>query len=330
MAKKIVLLGMPESYGLSMTIVQELQKMDFLVVDISFKDYGFQYKNWKQKIISWYNKKIKGNKHFKNDLKFAPYKSKIDSIIDSYEKFDYALFIRADIYPKYILDKVRRKTRKFIGYQWDGLSRYPRINEYIPLFDKFFVFDKEDAFKNNRVIPITNFYIEKECDNVLTPIKRAIFLGSFFKDRYDILITIQKLLHEKKIDFDIFLLGAEAKNSIADKLTFEILKSPLPYNNYLSTLMKYDIIIDLPLSIHHGFSFRVLEALGLEKKLITTNSSLMQADFYDKNNIFVLNQHNKEDIILFLEKPYKKLDKSIKEKYNFKNWINTLLMLDNE
>jgi hypothetical protein len=59
-------------------------------------------------------------------------------------------------------------------------------------------------------------------------------------------------------------------------------------------------------------------------KVITTNSSVVNYDFYHPNNIFVFND-NYLDLKEFIELPYKILPVEITNKYKFINWFNSNL-----
>lgn len=80
-------------------------------------------------------------------------------------------------------------------------------------------------------------------------------------------------------------------------------------------------LVDFINGKHCGLSFRTFEAMGYDKKLITTNAEIIKYDFYNPNNIFVLNNDNLAKLNEFLEKPYEPLPVEIKQKYSFTNWI---------
>jgi hypothetical protein len=70
-----------------------------------------------------------------------------------------------------------------------------------------------------------------------------------------------------------------------------------------------------------GLTLRPLEALYAEKKLITNDINIKTYDFYNPNNIFVLEDNNFDKINDFLNKNYQTVDDKITEKYQFSNWI---------
>jgi hypothetical protein len=82
-------------------------------------------------------------------------------------------------------------------------------------------------------------------------------------------------------------------------------------------------------SVHSGLSFRTFEALGFNKKLITTNPIIKDYDFYDDQNIFFADETTDfSNINDFLNSDYKEIDPIIKNKYSFSNWIKYILEID--
>lgn len=46
-----------------------------------------------------------------------------------------------------------------IAYQWDGMSRFPEVDETIGFFDEFYVFDKNDIESNSKSCLILQIFI---------------------------------------------------------------------------------------------------------------------------------------------------------------------------
>ena len=59
----------------------------------------------------------------------------------------------------------------------------------------------------------------------------------------------------------------------------------------------------------------------MEKKLITNNSSVVEYDFYNPKNIFVIGQRSNDELNAFIETPYEPVSDSIVEKYTFSSWV---------
>lgn len=78
----------------------------------------------------------------------------------------------------------------------------------------------------------------------------------------------------------------------------------MPYSDVLKALGRTRAILHLINGGQDGITFRVMESLIFEIKLITDNRKLMQYDFYNPDNIFVLGVDNIEGLPKFLSKPY--------------------------
>ena len=110
-------------------------------------------------------------------------------------------------------------------------------------------------------------------------------------------------------------LGIELKprRKINEKETYELMKSS-------------NIIVDVPMANQNGLTIRTFEALGFNRKLITTNKNIVNYDFYNPTNIYVYEGEGNFDFESdFFKKPYEKLPAEIKEKYSLSSFISTLL-----
>ena len=59
----------------------------------------------------------------------------------------------------------------------------------------------------------------------------------------------------------------------------------------------------------------------MKKKLITNNKDIINYDFYNSNNIFVLGEDNLDNIKEFIEKEYVEIDEKIINYYDFYEWL---------
>ncbi|MGE8425144.1 MAG: hypothetical protein ACN6PI_20070, partial [Sphingobacterium siyangense] len=99
----------------------------------------------------------------------------------------------------------------------------------------------------------------------------------------------------------------------------------VPFNKAYEYYLDSKIILDLAHPNQRGLSFRPFEAIGLEKKLITT-ANIDQADLYHEDNVYIIKDINTIDIPKsFIENDYRIISSNIKEKYFIKNWIQTII-----
>ena len=88
-----------------------------------------------------------------------------------------------------------------------------------------------------------------------------------------------------------------------------------------------DIIIEIQRTEQIGLSFRIFEALGYHKKLITTNADVMNYDFYHPQNILVIDPENPKIPEEFVNSQYLEIDRSILDFYKIDTWVKRVFEL---
>ena len=160
--KKIMLI-MPPDFDVYMAVERNLQYVGFRQVVVLAPRFKCTFK---VRLLNFIQKRILGNKKYKKRLVAAFYAAAIDKAVRNMpeKSVDYAIVIRHD---KIRIDTIRRLNEvacKVVGYQWDGLDRFPKVFEVIPLFERFFVFDPNDVPKYKAQFPnllsCTNFYFD--------------------------------------------------------------------------------------------------------------------------------------------------------------------------
>ncbi|MFV0248639.1 MAG: hypothetical protein ACK5H1_06740 [Tenacibaculum sp.] len=329
--KKKIILGLPKTFSFFKIIKKNIEFYGYEVISICYEErHNFKYKNFPQRAYNFFRKTFLNDKNYKNKLKFKLYRDMIESVINSIDgKVDYTLLIRADIYPIDVLNKLKKKSKKLIAYQWDGLHRFPAIYTHIKLFDRFFVFDKTDFnYKKANLLPLTNFYFDYDKSTIpLEACENDIyFIGSLVHERMPQIINFINYVKnlDLKLDINIFYSNKCDRDKYAIK-GVKYINKHMDYEDNIKFLKNSKIIVDFLNQTHRGLSFRTFEALCFDKKLITNNPEVKNYDFYNSNNIFIWNGNNIDKLEEFINLPYKKIDNSIKLKYSFKNWLNYVL-----
>lgn len=321
---KSIILATPTHHGFHQVIEQELYGVGFdQVHNISFFDSHFHYKSLVERAGSFAKKNLFGNKSFKDELKYARNRERIEAGLAGVTYTDYALFIRPEVYPKDLIARVRDKSGMLVAYQWDGIRRFPKVLDYIPLFDRFFVFDPSDLSVEGTK-PVTNFYTESLhlSTGAGTDAVGAYYVGAYNKVRIDELTAIVTALSNLGLPVAVQLVGK--KNAHTTSL-LPVVQTEITYRENISAARRANILVDVQNTAHNGLSFRVFEALGFEKKLITNNHGITQYDFYHPANIFVWGKDDPARLREFVGASSFKLPEAIRKKYGFSNWISHLL-----
>ncbi|WP_448824014.1 hypothetical protein [Capnocytophaga gingivalis] len=294
----------------------------------------FQYKTRKDKIINFFRKTFLKDKQYKERLKkqfdIDYYKGCIKDI--SPKSIDYVLIIRPDIVPEEKLNEIISLGKKIIAYQWDGLERYPDVFKCIPKFDVFYVFDPADYQKYKDIYPnlklTHNFFFEDEDTIDRIEVKESVFYrGGYYPDRMEDILFLERLLSSYNIPTDIkifFFKGEKIPKIENEKITF--FQGQIDFIDYLKMVKKAKVLLDFKVKEHNGLSLRFFESLKYEKKLITNNASVVDYDFYNPNNIFILHKDSLEDLEKFIRSDYEKLPTEVVESYSFKAWLYDCLL----
>lgn len=322
---------MPRSFGIYKTFVDRLSQLGFSVVDLSYNDDVFKYRNVWDRFVNLLRKTFFKDKGYKNRLKFRSLGQQVVhslSLLD--ENADYAFIIRADIYPKEILQEIVSHADKSFAYQWDGLERYPAVRQIASLFDIFYVFQSESKrLELSNFRPLHNFYFGHLYNaRILATPDTFFFIGSFVKSRWEQTVETANLILQGGGIVNFLLFTEDQKISEKYSCTgVTFIHQPVDYEKSVQLVLESEYLVDFLVGDHHGLSIRVFEALGYRKKLVTNNVLVKQYDFYNVNNIYILGEEERS-LSDFVKLPYESLPLEIVDKYNFDNWFLRVLEPD--
>ncbi len=99
------------------------------------------------------------------------------------------------------------------------------------------------------------------------------------------------------------------------------LSERITYPEYLELIGLSEIVVDMyRTSPYEGFSFRVPEALLLERKVITNRLIVLDCDFYDPSRFFVIGYDSTDRLKEFMVNDFKPLSAEIRNRYDCSNW----------
>jgi hypothetical protein len=149
----------------------------------------------------------------------------------------------------------------------------------------------------------------------------TIFLG-YLKDRKETMLELHNLLQNAGLTAE-FVIISHDKERTKEVSSFKYVYERVDYFDYLNMLNKSRSILDIAQEGQDGFSMRVMEAIFLGKKLVTTNRAILGADFYNENNILVVDLENVDAnaIVKFFQKEMVDYPDEVKDYYSFEKWI---------
>jgi len=315
MEKKIILLITYDNWGFNQYIADALEKKNYEVKHINFHSFRYKYPSFYHKALNFFTKNLGTS-----NLKHIHYNEVILDQIKNIKLIDTSIYIKADFLSKETIEAVNKKSRQSVLIISDSINRYPKTKNILSLFDKVFSFEKKDCKKYNLRFK-TNF-IYKSTENAPENYKYKVFNISSFDNRFPVIKKISKALYEMKIKSKIVIFTS--KENTEPYLEFSKKSLSIEENNQF--LEESEIMLDVSRNGQEGLSFRVFESLGLKKKLITTNKDIINYDFYNPDNIFVIeNADNIKIPQAFFETSYVDIPENILNKYLIQNWVDELI-----
>lgn len=316
--KKILFIGIG-FYDYESTIIKKLENLgaivDFYLEQPSYLSSGLYGKiinklKYKKNIIEKYHNKILDETKLK--------------------KYDIVFVLKGENLTTNFIKalKLQQEKAMFIMYQWDSIERVSNALEMIPYFDKVFSFDRIDCEKYEKLEFRPLFFRESKDEEKLDYKYDLVFIGWLHADRMGLIKKIEDICKIKNIKTFIYLFtGIKTYMSfLLKKQAQNLYIKPLDYLNVNEYHSNTKVILDLPHPLQNGLTMRTIEAIGANKKIITTNEDIKNYDFYDENNIYILDKENITIEKYFFEKRYKKISKNIKNKYSLDSWIEDVFI----
>ena len=335
MNKKTVILAMPPIFGIYQAIADNLRFHNFEVIEIIYgEDRKFTYSNIWQHAKKIFFRNILRQREYKKEQLFKPHAEQFIKKLNAIKgQADYCLMFWPGGFPSSFIQTLREKSRLMVHYNWERLDFLEHEFYKIRYFDKFLFFDPHDIGKHqehmNKLVPITSFWFDCYQYNKQPLLaNNLLFIGSHAKQRINDIRHFYYIAKENNLPISFHICAQngniqEARQELGlhDIHYFPPEEAP-SYKENLNMVQNAGILIDFLNNKHHGLSLRIFEAIGYDKKLITTNHTISHYDFYHPDNIFIWNGSNIRELKQFIHQPYHPLPKKIKEKYSFRNWIN--------
>ena len=265
------------------------------------------------------------------------YKGVIETVKD--KEYDYILIIRGEYTPISSL-KLLKETfpnAKLILYMWDSILNNKRIEVKWPYFDRVITFDKKDYLEYKEVLDFLPLYYYEDClpSNAASRMEYDIgFIGTGHGDRIRIINEVKKQCEVQGLRIYTFMYLPHKLVYLYNKVTNPAFKhakmndfsyEKMPFEKVYEIYDKSKCVLDIESITQTGLTMRTLEIIGLRKKLITTNPDIVNYNFYNENNIQMMDRENPKVDAGFINREYVELDESIYKQYSLESWIKNVL-----
>lgn len=259
------------------------------------------------------------NKNLKPEMK----RKYFSHIIDQHDSYDYLIVNRPDVIGSEVFAKAISKSKHKILLLWDSLEKVPIAHNLIQSFDRTYSFDQQDC-EDYGFHKIENYHFLGDHPPISTDEFDAVFLGTLDQRIEPLKKVLDHLtLQDKTVRAYIYV--PSRKHAISHP-HIQQLHEITPFKDAYTFALKGKVVIDIGHENQRGLSFRVFEAMALGKKTITTNKYIKHYDFYNEDNIFVIEDIDRINIpVSFWATPYRELSPQMKAKYGIENWVKRIL-----
>ncbi len=303
LSKKNILLIAPSYHGYQDFLKSTLEELGASVVLVENKAFKYDPLN---KGTQWFEALFcKKSKYIRKQL-----------IPVCNRKFDACLFINLfSFHPSIIASlKNANPSIKCILYIWDNIRGYT-WQPFFKYFDDVFTFDPVEA-EAFTIKYLPNFYPDIKTDDTGEIKFDLHFVGSLQAHRLTILERILTIYRDRKKNMFFYLHVPAVYNKFRNnsviytfarlfprkfngyKRQYQIQKgdlqhelihrNPMKLNLTIKSMAQSHCVIDLPYPSQTGSTHRVVQALALGKKVLTTNRSAIQESFYHPDWIRVI------------------------------------------
>lgn len=293
-------------------------------------------------------------KLFSNDKKFKSVNEERWSTLlnsEQYKKvYDVLFVIDGQSVASCLFKELKKRNPELyaVNYLFDTIAGVYRFDVNFKYFDKIYTFDRNESNQYGlNFLPI--YWIE---NSINTPIQYELFaFGRFSTIRYKLYDALNKLSQKENLRSYIKLATDKEKypNIVRLKWLLRLLIGKtydhIPPSFYKSSLNTYDsispeafreliaasdTIVDTNATHQDGLTARFMWALGMGKKIITTNKTVANYDFYNSKQIYIVDDVdliNYQTLNEFLKQRFVMSDlqrKKVKP-YELTNWTKLLL-----
>lgn len=308
-------------WNFNIKIANRLREKNHTVTFIDSSKIHFSYKNNFQRIANFFSKTF-----LNNNIKSSFLNTQLKEQINNLQHQDCALIINPDTFDSEIINLLKTKTKRYIAHNYDSLDRHPLPNNHAQLFDDIYSFDIKDVATYKNLTLLSNFIYTEDTFDVKTENKMFMIL-SHSKEREIILSKIADILDKKNIKNYEFII---VKPEINEELNKNIILTNKTYSldEVIEKVKKAEILIDLVRENQSGLSFRFFEAMAFKKKIITNNQNVKLYNFYNPNNILIIEDNIIDIPENFLNNIYQDIPSNIYNQYTIDAWIKTAFKID--
>lgn len=254
------------------------------------------------------------------------------------QSYDHVLIVRAEaisIQMMLLLREVQPKARLSL-YLWDSMHYNPNARRLLRHFDQVFSFDRSDVELNSEMKFLPLFYgreFERSANWVGIPVYDACFIGTIHTDRYKVLEKVIDSLQARNLKVFVFCYyPSKLLYRIRALLDPGFRKFGEKYVNFtgmnlsevVDRISESRAVIDVNRPDQLGLTMRTIEAVGAQRKLVTTNADVINYDIYNPQSVIVVDRQCPDIDDSILSSEVLPFNPVLREKYSVSSWVDQI------
>ena len=253
------------------------------------------------------------------------------------KQYDYIFIIKSEAINQKIFSDLKAAFPKaqFVLYLWDSVDNVPGGKEKIKMYDRVLTFDHVDA-KEYGIIHRPLFYrseFSEKYENKQDYKFEVAFIGTAHSIRPRIIKQLEQQCQKRGkevykylfLPHPIVFLYNKISNKAYQGITkAEIHFEPISPEKINEIYKESKCILDVEHSAQRGLTMRTIEMIGVGKKLITTNKGIKDYDFYNADNICIIDRENPVVNEEFWTSSYKEISPEILNRYSIERFVKDI------
>lgn len=256
------------------------------------------------------------------------------------KQYDYIFVIKGESLDEEMLDMLRDAYPKAqrILYLWDSVENIRGCAQRLEKYDRVLTFDPQDAEQYGLIH--RPLFFGKEYESTPTENQQFeydfSFIGTAHTCRPRIVGELGKNRQEQGRKYFAFLYLPHPLVFIYNKVLnrdyapvrkADISFSPMNAAEIKDVYNRSKCILDVEHQKQRGLTMRTIELVGMQKKIITTNTMVKKYDFYNPANICVIDRQNPVVEESFWDREYEPVPQGILDRYSIRAFVREIFDL---
>ncbi|MGC3985667.1 MAG: hypothetical protein QM777_13635 [Pseudorhodoferax sp.] len=226
---------------------------------------------------------------------------------------------------------IRAQTRHV--FLWNPVARIKRdldhsrrqLHKLKQIVDAIHTFDQEDAAAYGlHFTPQPYRHVAAPVD---PDIRQAFYFSGVDKGRLGLLLELKAAIGQLGMTAHFHVVPDKGKD-YAPALQAHLQARWIPYARNLLESQHADCLVEIVQEHQSGATLRSMEALFLQKKIITNRASAREDAFFDPDRVLVVERVDAAEIGAFMRRPFRPVDPALLAPHEIHAWVRRVAPLE--